>query len=125
MDIEPGGGKSEGVGTFYKAVAQVVLLFRAETWVITPRMEQALDSCKNRITRRITGRQPMRRRGESWAYPTLDEAMGKAGLEGIRKSVTRRKNTVAQYIEMRPILDLCEQSTRRPVARVSRQWQWR
>ena len=31
-------------GNFYKAVAQAVLLFRAETWVLTPRMERALDS---------------------------------------------------------------------------------
>ena len=28
----------------------------------------------------------------------------------------------AQYIETRPILDLCEQSTRRPGVRVSRRW---
>ena len=38
-DFEPGGGKSIGVGTFFKAVTQAVLLFRAETWVMTPRME--------------------------------------------------------------------------------------
>ena len=31
-------------GSFYKAVAQVVLLFGAEMWVLTLRMEWALDS---------------------------------------------------------------------------------
>ena len=29
---------------FYKAVSQAVLLFGAETWVLTPRMERDLDS---------------------------------------------------------------------------------
>ena len=45
-------------GNFYKAVAQAVLLFGAETWLITPRMEQALDSFQHRVARRLTGRQP-------------------------------------------------------------------
>ena len=48
--------------------------------------------------------------------------MGEAGFEGIRKSVTRMYNTVAQYIAMQQILDLCEWSTRRLGARVS--WRW-
>ena len=48
-DIEPGGGRSEGVGTFLKAVTQAVLLFGVETWVITTRMEQALSSYQHRV----------------------------------------------------------------------------
>ena len=48
--------------------------------------------------------------------------MGEAGFEEIRKFVTRRQNTVAQYIPTRPMLDLYERSTRRPGARVSLWW---
>ena len=48
--------------------------------------------------------------------------MGESGFGAIRKSVTRTQNTVKQYIVTRPILDLCEQSTQWPVARVSRRW---
>ena len=36
-------------GIFHKAVAQAVLLFRAETWFLTPRMERALDSFQHRV----------------------------------------------------------------------------
>ena len=43
-------------------------------------------------------------------------------MVGIRTSITRRQNTVAQYIATRPILDLCKQATRRPGARVSQRW---
>ena len=50
------------------------------------------------------------------------EALKELGLEGISKSVSRRQNTVAQYIAMRPILDLCERATQRPEARVYRRW---
>ena len=48
--------------------------------------------------------------------------MVEAGLEGIGTYVTRRQNTVAQYIVTRPILDLCERSARRPGTWVS--WRW-
>ena len=106
----------------YKAVVQAVLLFGAETWVLTPWMERDLDSFEHRVAQRITGIQPRRWGGVIWAYPQLEEAMGEAGFEGIRKSVTRRQNTVAQYISTQPILDLCERSTRWPVDRVSRKW---
>ena len=58
-------------GIFYKAVAQAVLLFGAETWVLTPRMESALDSFQHRFVQRITGRQPRRQGDVSWEYPPL------------------------------------------------------
>ena len=48
--------------------------------------------------------------------------MIEAGFEGIRKSIMRRQNTVAQYIETRPILDLCVRVTQRLGERVSQQW---
>ena len=47
-------------GNFYKAVAQAVLLFWAETWVLTQRMEKALDRFQSRVTRRLTGKHPRR-----------------------------------------------------------------
>ena len=34
------------------------MLFGAETWVLTPRMEWALDSFQHRVVWRLTGRQP-------------------------------------------------------------------
>ena len=42
----------------YTVVPQAVFLFGAETWVLTPRMEKALDSFQSRVARNITGRQP-------------------------------------------------------------------
>ena len=108
---------------FFKAVVQAVLLFGAETWVLTPRIERALESFMHGAARRITGRQPRRGWDEKWYYPSLREAMREAGFEEIRKSITRMQNTVAQYISTQLIMDLCERATHRAVARVS-QWWW-
>ena len=53
-------------GNFYKVVDQAVLLFGAETWVLTQRMERALDSFRSRVMRRITGKQPWRQTDGRW-----------------------------------------------------------
>ena len=48
--------------------------------------------------------------------------MREVRFEGIIKAVTRRQNTVVQYITTRPILNLCDQAMQRVGARVSRRW---
>ena len=48
--------------------------------------------------------------------------MKEAGFTTIRKSITNIQNTVTQYIATQPLLDLCEQTTRRGGVRVSRRW---
>ena len=99
-------------GNFFKVVVQAVLLFGVETWVLNPQTERALDSFMHGAARRITGNQP-RRGGGKWTYPHLKYAMQEVGFGGTQTAVTRRQNTVAQYIAMRSILDLCEQDTHR------------
>ena len=39
-----------------------------------------------------------------------------------RTSIQRRQNTVAQYIAMQPLLDLCEGARQREGARVTLRW---
>ena len=53
-------------GMLFKAVVQVVLLFRLEMWVVTPHMGQALGGLQHRVARWITTRQPCRIIGVSW-----------------------------------------------------------
>ena len=107
---------------FYIAVTQTVLLFGSKTWVLTARMEKALDSFQSRVARKITRKQFRRIKDRSWFYPPVAGVMKETGMVGIRTSILRRQNTVAQFIATRPIMDLSEQATRRPSARVSRRW---
>ena len=98
---------------FYIAVTQQVLLFGAETWVLTRRMEAALDAFQGRVSRRLTGRMPRRGRDGKCMYLPLAGATNEAGIVRARTSVLRRQNTVAQFIATRPILGLCEVTERR------------
>ena len=90
--------------------------------MLTARMEKDLESFQSRVASKITGRQPRLRKDGSWVYPPLAGVMKETGMVGIRTSIIRRHNMVAQFIATRPILDLCEQATRRPGARVYRRW---
>ena len=54
--------------------------------------------------------------------PPLAVAMKEAYFEEIWVYITRKQNTVKQYIATRPIMDLCEQSFWRPGAWVY--WRW-
>ena len=53
-------------GIFFKAVLQAVLLFRSETWVMTPCMGRVLGGFQHRVAKQITGRQPRRLLDGSW-----------------------------------------------------------
>ena len=98
---------------FYIAVKQQVLIFGAETWVLTRKMESALDAFQGRVARRLTGRMPRRGRDGKWVYLPLAGARNDAGIVRARTSVLRRQNTVAQFVATRPILVLCEGTERR------------
>ena len=98
---------------FYIAVTQQVLLFGAETWVLTKRMEAALDAFQGRVAWRLTGRMPRRGRDGKWLYLPLAGATKEVGIVRARTSVLRRQNTVAQFVATRPILVLCEGTERR------------
>ena len=85
-------------------MTQQVLLFGAETWVLTAKMEKALDAFQGRVAQKLTGRHPRCRRDGEWYYPSLEGVMKEAGIVWIRTSILRRQNTVAQFIATRPIL---------------------
>ena len=94
---------------FYISVTQQVLLFGAETWVLTKRMEADLDAFQGRVARRLTGRMPRCGRDGKWMYPPpLAGATKEAGIVRARTSFLQRQNTVAQFIATRPILGLYE-----------------
>ena len=109
-------------GMFFKSVVQQVILFGAETWVVTPRKEKALSGFIHGAARRLTGRQARIGFNGKWHYPSLVGSMKEAGLTDIGKSIANRQNMVAQYIATRPLLDLCEEARAREGSRVPLRW---
>ena len=81
-----------------------------------------LGGFHQRVARRLTGVQPWRGWDDVWAYPFLEDAMAEAGLQEVETYFSRRQNTAAQFIETRPIMDLCLAKEWIPVPQVSSRW---
>ena len=82
-------------------------------------MQRVLGGFQHRESRRLTGRKPQKGRDGGWVYPPLEDAKAEAGLQEVETYISRRQNTVAQYIATRPIMDLCLVAKRRPGPRVA------
>ena len=67
-------------GLFFKFVVQAVLLFGAETWVVTPRMGKALGGVHTRVARRMTGRLPQRTPDGRWRYTLASATREETGF---------------------------------------------
>ena len=48
--------------------------------------------------------------------------MSEAGMQEVETYVSRRQNTVAQFIATRPIMDLCLAAERIPGPRIYKKW---
>ena len=52
------GARPRVSGFLFKAVVQLVLLFGAETWVVTPHMGWVLGGSQDQVARKLMGRLP-------------------------------------------------------------------
>ena len=55
-------------GFFFKAVIQAVLLFGADTWVVTPHMGTAFGGFQTQLSRHLTGQIQQRTKDGTWKY---------------------------------------------------------
>ena len=76
-------------------------------------MERELTAFIHGAARRLTGIQPRKGRGGKWHYPSLEGATKEAGITDVRTSINVRQKTVAQYIAMRPLLEICKGAKQR------------
>ena len=70
-------------GGMYKAVAQSVLLYGSNSWVVNKEMIKLLTAFHHRLAQRIMRKTGKLWSGVSWGYPTVEEAMESAGIHPI------------------------------------------
>ena len=109
-------------GHLYLAVVQAIMLFGAETWVITLRIGRLLGSFHHGESRKMAGMKIWRRMYRFCAYPQLEYAMWLVGFEDMESYISRRHNVFLRYIATQPILNFCLEVERRPGSRVPKRW---
>ena len=93
------GANARIMAKFYMAVVQAVLLYGAESWVITKRNWKRLESFHNRALRYMTGQHIRKVGDEEWTYPSHEELEEKCGLYSIKEYIERRRRMLRRYLE--------------------------
>ena len=83
---------------FFKAVIQAVLIFREETWVVTPLTGKALGGFQTHVARRMMGQLPRRTTERKWRYTSAAAARKAAGFLTMEEYFRQCQNTAAHYI---------------------------
>ena len=84
------GAEPTVLKNIYRAVVQAVLLFGAETWVLTERMFRLLEVMHVSFLRQSTRKQATRRRYGSWRQALAEAVLREAGTHTLRTYVARR-----------------------------------
>jgi hypothetical protein len=106
---------------FYKVIIQSVLLYGSESWVLTNRIKNKLNSFHRRCSRYITGRH-IRLVNDVWIYPDSAVTLEMADLLPIEEYIEKRKSTVCEYTMSTDIFKRCE--TIGAHSRISNQKVW-
>ena len=70
-------------GFFFKAVVQALLIFGAETWVVTLRMGRFLGEFQDQVAPHLTGRLMQRKTDGKWEYTLEATAREESGFQTI------------------------------------------
>ena len=110
-------------GMMDKVVAQSVILYRSESWVVRGEILKVLEGFHYRAARRITGMTATRGAGRECEYPPVVAAMDAEGLHPIREYIRRRQVTISEMVACFPIYELCVEAERIPgMIRMVRWW---
>lgn len=109
---------------FYLAVVQAKLLFGSETWVLSKRLMQRLESFHARCARGIAHRPIRHNPDNTWEHPPMDEVLNACGLSPISTYIAKCKTSLLNcYADAESQLyTLCLAST--PVGSGARRQMW-
>ena len=78
----------------YKTVAQAVILYGSEIWVVTDKMMTVLEGLLHSINRRVVGMTSRKGDGKEWEWASVDASLETTGVWLIREYMRRRKENI-------------------------------
>ena len=88
---------------FYRAVVQAVLLFGAETWVLSASMEKRVVGFQTGVLQKLVVKRAMRRWDRTCRWEGGESVLKAAGTQDIWTYIDRYQVTVAQWVALRTI----------------------
>ena len=80
--------------TSYQAVVQAVLIFGAETWVLSEAIYRNLDGVQVGFLRQITGHKAKRQRDRTWRSKSAAKVIKEAVTQSLGAYIDNRQATV-------------------------------
>ena len=93
---------------FYREVAQAILLYGSEMWVLLAKMDKKVEGEHMGFLRNIVVKQARRIVYGTWETPGEEVVQETAGTQSEMTYIGRRQSTVAQWMSLRPIFKVCE-----------------
>ena len=101
------GEEPRVLAMFYRAVAQAVLLFGSETWVLLEEMKKKLEGTNTGFLIQITRKRARRVADGTWETPWAELVQEVAVTQLAMTYIGRRQETVSQWVDLGPLFELC------------------
>ena len=98
---------------FYKAIVQSVLLYGVETWVLIKSMMNILKGFHHHVARKLSGFHARPLGGGRWRTYKVADVLDAAGMRPMEEYVQNRRYYLNTYVQERPVLLLCRDTTRK------------
>ena len=92
---------------FYRGVAQAVLLFGSETWVLLVAMERKVEGTHTGFLIHITGNRALRIVDRTQNTPGAEAVQEAAVTHSAMICIWRQQATVVQWVALRLIFEVC------------------
>ena len=97
--------------SFYRAVVQAILLYGSVTWVLLASMSKRIEGTHTEFLRMITGKRGKQLGGGTWEAPGVEGIREALGTESDRIYIEQRQATMAQWVSLRPLFEVCTRET--------------
>ena len=91
------GANAKCMSRFYMTVVQAVLLYGADSWTMTRRDMERMESFHKRAVRYMTGKHIRKGRDDKWEYPDHEKLLKECQLFPIDIYIQRRRGTLREY----------------------------
>ena len=85
----------------------MVFLFWAYTRVMLAKMAKKLEGLHVVLLRQVTGMKAISKKDNSWRKAASDSVLQKKGTQPLQTYINSRQKTVAEWVYLRPIFEVC------------------
>ena len=91
---------------FYREMAQAVLFFGSEAWVLFESMERKVEGAHTGFLRQIMGKRVRRIVSSTWKTPRSEVVQEAAVMQLVMTYIGRQQATVEKWVVLRPISEV-------------------